>query len=305
MSVLGIVCNVLNIYVLSRFRIKCCFHRLLCFLALFDIFTLLFGAMGVLNIFKSELDILCKNPSFQVVALIMNKVEYFMVHGSSWLTVGISLERYLGICYPLKYPVRFRKARFFLIPVILISLLDTAILHFFFKDRFILHTLPSHAFPIMLIIFFNLNIILTMMKMVDMPGSHQENVAEGALVLFGVVVAFTICWAPPLIKNILKETFQTYQLEWIQVLNQVGWCTVAINSSINFFIYCLVGKQYREHFRAVFTCFSTPRPHNAGGKENTKNCFLKPNMFQVSGTTLTSLDNHFRQQKKITVVIVL
>ena len=116
----------------------------------------------------------------------------------------------------------------------------------------------------------NLNIILTMMKMVDMPGSHQENVAEGALVLFGVVVAFTICWAPPLIKNILKETFQTYQLEWIQVLNQVGWCTVAINSSINFFIYCLVGKQYREHFKAVFTCFSTPHPHHAGGKEDIK-----------------------------------
>ena len=144
-----------------------------------------------------------------------------------------------------------------------------------------------------------------MIKMEDMPVSHQENVTEGALVLFGVVVAFTVCWAPPLIKNILKDTFQTYQLEWIQVLNQVGWCTVAINSSINFFIYCLVGKQYREHFKAVFTCFSTPHPHHAGGKENTKNCFLKPNMFQVSGTTLASLDNYFRQHKKITVVIVL
>ena len=191
-----------------------------------------------------------------------------MSHGSSWLTVGISLERYLGICYPLKYPPRFRKARYFLVPVILISLLDTAILHYFFKDRFILHTIPSHAFPILLIIFFNSNIILTMMKMVKMPGHHQESVTEGALVLFGVVLAFTICWAPHLIKNILKEIFQTYQLEWIQVLNQVGYCTVTINSSINFFIYCIVGKQYREHFKAAFGCSSSSPSPNAGGKEN-------------------------------------
>ena len=108
------------------------------------------------------------------------------------------------------------------------------------------------------------------MKMGNMPGSHQENVTEGALVLLGVVVALTICWAPPLIKIILKETFQTYQLEGIQVLNQVGHCTVTINSSINFLIYFIVGKQYREHFKSAFSCSSTSHPPHAAGKENIK-----------------------------------
>ena len=122
----------------------------------------------------------------------MKKIESFMNHGGSWLTVGISLERYLGICYPLKYPARFRKARYFLVPVIFIALLDTAIKHYFFKDRFLLHTIPSHALPILLIIFFNSNIILAMMEMRKKPRSHQENVTEGALVLLGVVVAFTL-----------------------------------------------------------------------------------------------------------------
>ena len=82
-----------------------------------------------------------------------------------------------------------------------------------------------------------------MMKMKKGPGSPQDNVTEGALVLVGVVVAFVICWAPILLKHILKEAFQTYQLECIQVLKHVGYCTVIINSSIHLFIYCFVGKQ--------------------------------------------------------------
>ena len=125
------------------------------------------------------------------------------------------------------------------------ALIDTAILHYLFKDRFSLHTISSHAFPILLIILLNFYILLAMMKMKKGPGSPQDNVTEGALVLSGVVVAFTICWTLPLLKYILKEAFQTYQLGCIQVLKHVGYCTVIINSSINFFIYFIVGKQYR------------------------------------------------------------
>ena len=84
MSFLGIICNILNIYVLSRFRNKSCFHRLLCFLAIFDIFTLCSGGLYVLHIFQSELNILCKNHSFQVFILTLDKIAYFMIRGSSW-----------------------------------------------------------------------------------------------------------------------------------------------------------------------------------------------------------------------------
>ena len=192
-----------------------------------------------------------------------------MIHGSSWLTVGISLERFLGICYPLRYPTRFRKTGYFMVPVIIMTLLDTVIKHYFFKDRFVLHTLPSHAFPILLIIFFNSNIFLALMKMKKQPGTHQENLTDGALILLGVVVAFTMCWAPSLVKNIIAEIFKTHQLELIGVLEQVGYCTVIVNSSMNFFIYCIVGKQYRQHFKAAFICSSSLALPHARGQENT------------------------------------
>ena len=76
LSVFGIICNILNIYVLSRFKIKSCFHRLLWFLAVFDIFTLLCNVFfgGVLNIFQSELNFLCKNPNFQLLILTLGKI---------------------------------------------------------------------------------------------------------------------------------------------------------------------------------------------------------------------------------------
>jgi len=43
--------------------------------------------------------------------------------GSIFMTLAISIERFLGICYPLKFPPHIRKSWYYIIPVTLLSIL--------------------------------------------------------------------------------------------------------------------------------------------------------------------------------------
>ena len=48
---------------------------------------------------------------------------YFAFYGSTYMTVSISIERYLGICYPSIGNRVDRKSWFYIIPVILLSVI--------------------------------------------------------------------------------------------------------------------------------------------------------------------------------------
>ena len=292
-SIIGSICNLINIFVLSRIKSKSCFLRLLCFLAVFDTGVLLHGILHTIHFIRP----LCSSQHGRAFLNVLFSESqnlfqpfYFMIRCGKWLTVAISLERFLGICFPLKFPAKYRKSRHFVIPVFLITVLDTLML-FYSNNTIFLHTIPFIIAPILILIGLNLKILFTLITMKDIAGSSKEKLLENALVLSSVVVVYLLSWMPTVIRFFYFEVFHAINDELRTILLTIAYCAIIFNSSINFFIYCLVGKSYRRHVKKAFTCSFT-------GITLTLRFILHHFVPQASSRRQGSL---LRQQKKPTV----
>ena len=199
-SVIGFLGNILSLFVLCR--MKDCFHRLLFAMALCDLIVPVFcNHLLFMNILK-------KNGSMNLLEIIANSIMEAGFAGSGWMTVTISFERFLGICHPMNFPAASRKARYFVLPVLLVIILDfflsAALLGLFgsiskiFDAIFYPHILIQYILPAALLFVLNTIILHSVIKI------NTENFAQGriikipsgASVLIIVVLVYTLCWAP-------------------------------------------------------------------------------------------------------------
>ena len=111
--------NLFSIFVLSKPKLQDCFHRLLLTLACFDTIYIIIG--GINYTFKSfEVSSDAYTISFPYIIYPITNIS---LCGTIFMTVAISIERFLGICYPLHLPPQNRKAWYYIIPVTLLSIL--------------------------------------------------------------------------------------------------------------------------------------------------------------------------------------
>ena len=169
--------------------------------------------------------------------------------------MAISLERFLGIIYPLKFPAKYRKSRHFIVAVLIVAILDVT--KRFYSTNKIFHGVTFLIMPILTLVGLNLKILFTLFTMKDITGSSKENVLDSALVLISVVVIYLICWTPTVVRFFYFAILKSVDQELKKILLTLQDWTIIFNSSINFFIYCLVGKRYRGHVKKAFTCCST------------------------------------------------
>lgn len=114
---LGIIGNLIALVVLSRPRLRDCFHQLLLTLACFDTLYIIIGGLNyTFKAFES------KNDMF-IVAFphFIYPFTNITMNATIFMTMAISIERFLGICYPLHYPPHNRKSWFYILPVLLLS----------------------------------------------------------------------------------------------------------------------------------------------------------------------------------------
>jgi len=115
---LGVLGNLFSIYVLSKPKLRDCFHQLLLALACFDTTYIIIG--GINYTFKAfEVSSDAYNISFPFIIYPITNIS---LCGTIFMTVAISIERFLGICYPLHLPPQNRKAWYYIIPVTLLSI---------------------------------------------------------------------------------------------------------------------------------------------------------------------------------------
>jgi len=118
-GLIGILGDICSILVLSRPKLQDCFHQLLIALASFDILYIVCGGVNyTLRAFEFKSD---------VYTLAFPHFIYPFANigmcGTIFMTVAISIERFLGICYPLHLPPHNRKSWFYIIPVTILAII--------------------------------------------------------------------------------------------------------------------------------------------------------------------------------------
>ena len=91
--------------------------------------------------------------------------------------------------------------------------------------------------------------------------SHRErrfHQRRGSMVLVAVVLVFIICTLPSFTLRVavmMWNWFGNRRVQsWIAPFNHVANMLLAVNSSVNFLIYCFMGKQFRNTVYRLLSC---------------------------------------------------
>ena len=281
-GIIGLLGNIFIIAVLSQPKMrKSVFYNLLLALACFD--TLFILSYGISQADKS---LTCLGGYSEVEALLLPVYELFML-GSIYMTVAISVERYLGICHPLlQFP---RRPLIFILPVLIISFAYTLprfILqrnyvvkngglsnYFLYEDwgkteeyyiwgyTFWADLIFKTFIPLVALIFLNGSIIAAVKGTRNPQRIKDGREGKTITILFCIVLVFIIAHAFRLASKILIYTTNVYNstLNWVP---PISWLALTFNSSVNFVIYSMVGSNFRAELVQMFRL-----NRNSGGSE--------------------------------------
>lgn len=199
--------------------------------------------------------------------------------GSIWTTCLITAERYLAVCHPLRALTLSTRSRAMWalgalsLCAVIYNLPRFAEVEIAYKDGFpevkrsslrqdpvyiwLYHICSYLALlyiiPLSLLSVLNTKIYMAVRKATRDRSNltrHQESELNIASMLTLLVAIFIACNAPAFIVNCL-EVIETPHF---QVAATFSNLLVCFNSSINFIIYCIFGKKFREKLKEVLQC---------------------------------------------------
>ena len=116
LGILGIFGNLLALVVLSRPKLRDIFHQLLFAVASFDLMYIIVGGVNyTFKAFEANSDVYV-----YLYPHIIHPFTHIAATGVIFMTVAITIERYLGLCHPFLPPTS-RKAWYYVLPVVIIS----------------------------------------------------------------------------------------------------------------------------------------------------------------------------------------
>ena len=286
---LGIIGNIVSIFLLSRPELRSFFNQLLGILASFDLVYLI-------TIFIESIRMLGYQTNVHVLLFpyFLYPVSFIAMSCSTFSTISVALERYIAVYYPLHYnrilmdatSHRGRLLTYF-VPIICLGIiinipkfLESQVIfkengspqigvtdlrtnhlyityyHNFFRILFI------GVIPFLSIVFLNISIYLSLKRR---RKGKRRNLEHLSLVLIMIVSTFVICHFPSLILN-MHEMFVIDKIKlckqttlggfpvWIIFSGFVSDILLVINSSANLFIYFIIGPEFRKQFHRYILC---------------------------------------------------
>merc|ERR1712212_768504 len=270
-GLIGILGDICSILVLSRPKLQDCFHQLLIALASFDILYIVCGGVNyTLRAFEFKSD---------VYTLAFPHFIYPFANigmcGTIFMTVAISIERFLGICYPLHLPPHNRKSWFYIIPVTILAIIVNIPK---FLESEVIWYFEGNAIE-------NLKVQVKNITVQDIPQwvptYHVTALRRNSDYMKYYIVYFRMFTTAiiPLILMVflnlriiidmwefsnLNSIIMCIDLKknnpnqnflpptWVSCLTHISHSMSILNSSVNFLIYSFVGHTFRgEFFRMI------------------------------------------------------
>ncbi|KAH3863616.1 hypothetical protein DPMN_026604 [Dreissena polymorpha] len=300
-GVIGFIGNLLTIIVLFRIEMKSTTMYFLRVLVVTDTGIIIGCILGLSIISITQL--YPQNPEMHYFTHVIYPYMYTPVNYivmtlqfiNVWVTVAVSIERYIAICHPFKavhvcnkrnafiligsisfIAIVYNIPRCFAISVTpcIENTIDcfTIVTTIFGKTEGYEQYYAVYAYmviiyiiPLVLLGILNTLLIIELMRMrrrrsestsTILPTPKENSETNMSIVLFLIVVVFILCQTPGLVAQ-FWFLGQNVLTKWICVSNTL----FELNSSVNFLIYTAVGRKFRKVLFKTFK-FLCKRPVN-------------------------------------------
>lgn len=226
----------------------------------------------------------------------INVLQFTANHSSIWMTVLLTMDRYVALCHPLQYravsyPERTRK----IIGAVFAISLATGIPFYWWLDVWHdiyppttmdkilkwLHCFIIYFIPCSIFLVTN-SIIICKLKH---SGEPKRYLSKTTAILLAITTVFIILWAPRtfviiyhLYKASVRQNMQVHLA--LDIANMVAM----LNTSLNFFLYCFVSKTFWNTVQEVLTSYRLPCAQSPR-KNGLSDPALKP-LGVLDGTSL-------------------
>ncbi|XP_061557166.1 probable G-protein coupled receptor 139 [Phycodurus eques] len=294
---LGLPANILTVVILSQLvlrRQKSSYNYLLA-LAAADIMVLL---LIVFVDFILE-DFILVTPLPPSVNSAVQVLEFCSIHTSIWITVPLTVDRYIAVCHPLRYhtvsyPARTRRVIF----AVYVGCLLSAAPYYWWPELW--HSLPAvasrgggggesnsrtaaqhvlvwaHCATIYLLpcaVFFTLNAVIVRKLRRRRSCFRMRGYSTGktTAILLAITSVFAVLWAPRTLM-ILYHFYSSPPASpgagrLLHMLTDLANMLALLNTGVNFFLYCFISKRFRAMaanvLHALVHCRKQPQPFYA------------------------------------------
>ncbi|CAI5765743.1 probable G-protein coupled receptor 142 [Podarcis lilfordi] len=202
--------------------------------------------------------------------LTINVLQFTANHASIWVTVLLTVDRYVALCHPLQYravsyPGRTRK----IIGTVFAISLATGIPFYgwldVWHDAYPPTTMDKvlkwlHCF---LIYFMPCSIFLVTNSVIIYKLKHSgwphRRLSKTTAILLAVTTVFIILWAPRTVVMIYHLYVASVRQNWeVHLAMDVANMVAMLNTSLNFFLYCFVSKTFRRTVCEVLASIRLP-----------------------------------------------